>query len=697
MLSSKYLVFNLKKGWLVPLVAALPLLAEDFKINLKDPIFSHGVITTERGGIIESENFRVQAQKIEYTNKIENGLAVKKVTAEGDLLLEYGGHAFVGKRLEYDFVSRTGTVWDGRTSTDYWFLGGDTIDLQPEGSFLIENAFLTTVEGQDHWWEIRSSKIDISKNSQMKARSVRFNFFRTPLFWLPSLNMNLKWWKDTPVKYKFIWDQVLKQKISMRYQLYSTENFGLYGRFQYQFKYGPGGAIETDYRSPDGRTIFQTRNFGAYGKIMPQESGDKRFRLQGIFTTRSEDEKTHIHMTYDRLSDDKMAQDFKSDDFELDTQKRTILWASHYRENIFSRFSLQPRINNFQSINQQLPWVTTGIRPFQIGKSGILMENWFSAGYLDYVFAKGLGQVLPSTRAGRFETSNTFYRSFKPGPITWTPYAGAIGIFYTNSQENNTQTQAVASYGFSTKTELSRRYETVCHTIEPYFNYQGYSRPTSETDRHFIFSLDDGYAQQNRIRAGVRQLFYPTLKPQFFPTFAIDLYTYGFLGPTAFHRTFPKAYLQFELQRPSFLIRSNITYNMQEMLFDTANVRADWTVNSNLALTVEMRHRSRYDWRKADPSNFILDIERPISELLDSPLSDGRNTILTKVHLRFSPLWTAHFESHSGWGRRFEPGYNAFELKLSTIVTGQWRLEFGVSFDPGKKWQSITPSFKLTR
>jgi len=688
------------RNWLVAFTCALSFLAgeeQNFKVNLKDPVFTHGVVTTDQGGIIESENLRIQAQKLEYTNKTENGLAVQKVVAEGNILLEYGGQPFIGSKLEYDFVAKTGRLQDGRTSTDYWFLGGDEIELLADGSFLISNAFLTTVEGQDNWWELRSSQIDVSKKSELTANSIKFRFFKIPVFWLPSFKMNLKWWKDSPVRYKFIWDQVLKQKISMRYELYSTETFGLFGRLQYQFKYGPGAAIETDYHSLDGRTVFQTKNFGAFGKIIPQERGDKRYRLQGIFATHSKNENTHVHMTYDKLSDDKMAQDFKSDDFELDTQKRTIFWVTHYRENFFSRFNFQPRINYFQSINQQLPWATTSIRPFTFGNTGVIMENWFSAGYLDYVFARGINHKFPRTRAGRFETNNIMYRPIPTGPIVWTPSAGVIGIFYTNNQDHHSVGQGIFTYGMDVHTRLFQKFTHVKHVAEPYIRFQGYTNPTANNGQHFIFNLDDGYAHMNSLRAGLRQSFYSVKNPAILPDFSIDMYTYGYVGDTAFHRGVPKAYTQFEIARPSCLIRSTLVYNMQEGVFDRCNVLTNWTVSRDVAMSVEVRHRSRFDWRKADFDNFVMDVERPIEELLHSQLSDRRNTVLTKIHLILSPFWSAHIESHHGWNRIHEPPYNAFELKLRTIITGRWTVELGISYDPAKKWQSISPSFKLMR
>jgi hypothetical protein len=687
------------KRWPLILFLAFALHAEEqeLKINLKDPTFHQGIIATEAGGIIVGENLRIQARKMEYTNRVEEGVPTKKIIAEGDLLLEYAGRAFIGKKLEYDFVSKRGTVWDGRTSTEYWFLGGDTIELEPDGSFSITNAFITTVEGQNAWWELRSSSMGISDGDELSARGIRFKFFDFPVFWLPSFKMDLNWLKDSPIRYKFIWDQVLKQKVSMRYEVYSTELLKIFGRFDYQFKHGPGGAIETDYHTRDGRTLFLTKTYGAFNKIVPQERGDKRFRLQGLLTTHSKNEKTHVHLSYDRLSDDKMPQDFKSDDFEVNTQLRTILWATHYEDNFFSRFNLQPRINRFQSINQQLPYVTTGIRPFQLGSSGIISDNWFSAGYLDYVFGKALNQKLHSTHAGRLETNNFLYRPFSLGPVNFNPSVGAIGIFYTNNPEHQRAAQGILSYGCDASLLAQRSFTHVQHTLEPYLKFQGLTHPTSGLNHHFIFNLDDGYDTLNLLRAGVRQSFFSTKHPVFLPNFALDLYTYAYFGPTTFHQTVPKGYASFEIRRPSIFVRSTLAYNFQQQLWDCMNIRTDWTASEFFAFGVEFRHRSRFDWQKADHENFILDVARPISNLLHTPISDGRNTLLGRFFLRFSPTWTLHFESHHGWGRKNEPRYNEFTLKLATLLTGKWQLELGLSYDPAKKWEAIYPSIRLIK
>jgi hypothetical protein len=668
--------------------------AEDYNINLKDPVFSHGTISTDQGGIICNSQLRIQARHIEYTNRVENGTAIKKVLAEGDLLLEYNGRVFIGKKLEYDLINKTGTMTEGRTSTEYWFVGGDEIELLPDGSFWISNAYLTTVEGQNAWWELRSSKIDIDNKSLLSAKNIKIKFFDIPVFWFPSFKFDLNLVKDSPIRYKFIWDQVLKQKVSMRYELFSTETFDLFARLDYRLKRGPGAAIETDYHPLDGRTVFQTKNYGAYDKVVNDEHGRKRYRLQGLLTTHSANEKTKLYMSYDKLSDDKMPQDFKSDDFELNTQKRTILWATHHEKNYLARFQFQPKINYFQSINQQLPLVTTALRPFPLGHSGIIMDNWFSAGYLNYVYSKELSKFLSSSRAGRFESNNTLYRCFHWGPVNFTPSAGFIGIFYTNNPHDHPVGQALGNFGFDLNTTLYRTYPSFQHTLQPYLRYQGVTSPTSPNHNHFIFSIEDGYAHENLFRPGVYQAFYP-FSNSLLPDITLDIYSNVFVGATRFGRALPKIYTTCEFSYPTWHVATDVIYNLQEVLFDRTNIRSEWTVSEYAAFGLEFRHRSRFDWRKADHENFMVDIDRPLHELLHSPLSDGRNSLLSRFQFRFLPLWTCHIETHHGWGRKNERRYDSYEIKVSTLLTGKWQLQVGYKYTPSIKSEWVFPYIKL--
>jgi len=658
---------------------------QEFHVNLKEPTFSHGIISTNQGGVVTAKNVRIQAQRIEYINRIEEGKTVKRVTAEGDLMLEFNGSYFVGERLEYDFETHTGTLWEGKTFTDIWFVGGEKIALKEDGSYNIYNAYITTSESQANAWDVHAGAIKITKDKLLSAKNIQFRFIKIPFFWVPSFKSNLKMFKDPPIKYKLTWDKGLGPRVTLRYRVFSWNDIDLFFRFDYRWKLGPGAAVEGKYRSLDKRTVFLMKNYLAKDKEVPDENGKHRFRLQGLYETTTLNNKTHVHLLYDRISDDKMPSDFKSDDFEINTQKRTRLLITDKRDRVFSSFSLQPRINSFQSLDQELPLIKTSVHPFEIGASGILFENAFSGGYLDYVYTKDIQQFIPHRQAFRLETTNTLYRPFRTSTFTLTPYAGFIGIFYSQSTEHHPLGQAIFSYGATGKTHFCKSFTSYRHQVEPYFSYQGLTHPPGGTNRPFIFSIDDGFASLNKLRIGVKNLLFK--RPRFLPFLENDTYFYTFFHKDTFANAIPKAYTEFSWKRPFLHFHTGIGYNIEETLWDYTNFRGDFTVNEHFAFGLEFRHRSRFDWRKADRDSFILEVARPLSELLDSPESDGRDTILSKAFIRLTPNWTLNLQSHHGWGRRSEPNYNEILADLYTMITSFWQLRLSYRYLPNDPYR----------
>jgi hypothetical protein len=681
-----------------PLLAEeiLPPPAQEFEVNLKNPTFSNGVITTEEGGTVSAPNMKIQARKITYTNRIENGIAVQKIEAEGDLLMEYGERAFVGKKLEYNFITKTGSIWEAKTYVDVWFLGGERIDLAEDGTFLFYNAYITTCESQGGGWDIHAHSMTITKQHLLSAKNIQLRLGKLPIFWFPRVKANLNFMKDSPIRYKLKWDKGLGPRLSMRYRFFSWEEFKAYIRFDYRLTKGPGLALETDYRPLTQRTIFRTRSYGAYDKSWPDEKTNKRYRFQGLYQYSSPSGKSFVHAIYDKLSDDKMPGDFKSDDFEVNTQQRTRFFASHHEKQFLSSFSLQPKINRFQTINQELPYVTTNIHPFRLGKTGIIWDNFFNAGYLDYNFTGSLSDFVSSTQSARLETRNQVYRPFRLSKFTLTPNVGFVGIYYTDNPARRSVGQALFNYGGTASTYLFKSIGRYEHMLEPYATFTGLSRPSAGINDHFYFSIDDGLAKLKLLRVGLRNRFYNSRTACFLAPLTADIYTYGFFGDRTYNLTFPKTYLDLTWSQPSYALYGGVAWNQEENVLDYSNVRGLFTINADLAFTTEFRHRSKYDWRKVDHQNFILDATQTIPNLLRSPLSDRRNTLLFKLFGRIMPGFTFAVQSHHGWGRKKEPAYSEFKIEFFKMITCSWQLKFAYQYQINDPFQ-VTASINLVK
>ncbi|MES2199365.1 MAG: hypothetical protein V4489_04275 [Chlamydiota bacterium] len=656
-----------------------PVNKDTIEVHLKEPTFSEGVLVTDQGGVVTAEGIRIQARSITYTNKTEKGEKIIKIVAEGDLLFEYRGQFLTGTKLEYDFIKHTGSLSDGRTAYGIWFIGGDKVRLEEDGSFVLENAFVTTSENQNNTWDVQSKHISLSKEHVLSASNIRLNLAQIPVLWLPTFKSNLGFVADPPIRYKFLWDKGVGPRATIRYRVFSVEDFNLFTRLDYRLQKGFGAAIESEYYAKDKQTTFITRSYGAHDKVVYDEHGLKRYRLQGLLSHESTDDRTHVHLTYDKFSDLKMISDFPSSDFEINTQKRSRLLVTHREDTVFGSFDVSARLNRFESLNQKLPLAKAGIRPFAIGKSGILFENFVSAGYLDYVYARDLLHKYPTlheTHAARLETRNRLYRPFSIGPINCTPAVGVIGLFYNNNPNHTSIGQGVITYGGGINAPFYRRYEKARHTIEPYVDYLGLTRPKASLSEHYTFTIEDGLYQINSLRLGVRNILSFANRSIFSPNLSIDLYTYGFFQEKTFSKTFPKGYLSFAWNQPTYSCEGTSCWNRQESVLDFCNLLTKVTVSEDTAFIAEFRHRSRFDWRKADHENFLVDMARPIPELEASPLSDGRNTFLGRLQVRLSPKWNCQFSSHYGWGRSSEPSYHSFKVDTTTLVSSKWQLKF---------------------
>lgn len=675
---------------------------KEFTVNLKNPEYQGGVISTHQGGVIKSPEIRIQARHIIYIQKVEKGEEVHRVIAEGNLMLDSGGHTYVGRRLEYDFVTKTGVVYDGVTAIDLWFLGGEKIRLNSDRSFYLYNSFVTTSESQKADWKLHTHEVEITKKNYLYAKNVTFRFFETPILWLPTFKSNLKYFADSPVRYKVDWDTGLFPKLSMRYRVYSSEFLDLYFKLNVRASKGVGGAMETDYKSLDKRTKFRTRSYldhDAFYRDTQPDQPRTHYRMQGQYDAISENERATFHAHYDWLSDKNMQTDFGSEDFELNTTRQTALKIRTFQDWMIFGVNGKFRVNGFQGMKQELPESFWTPKPFVLGSSGIVSENRLNLAYLDYVSAKEIEPDVPDFSAARLSAHHTLCRSFSAGGFSLTPLVGIDGVFYGDSQQEKPAALGVLSYQLIADLTLKKNYHSFRHVLKPYLHYRGMTHPTISPNTPYIFSIQDGFNRLNVIQSGVRNLFYFKNKLLFEPNIIADLSSFIFLGDETFQKAVPKARGTFIWNFPSWKLSSKLGWNIEKQVLDYANIGLAWTINEQFAFKTEFRHRSRFDWRKGDPDNFVMEITRPISELLHSPLSDGRNTLLTRLQMQLAPQWTVRFDSHIGWGRGGEPNYNEARVELITLISTSWclRLIFVHSPAPHKKNDRFTFGMSLVK
>lgn len=654
-------------------------------IDLRNPIYKNGVLYTSEGGVVQGKDLRIQAREIEYTKKKEEGKEIHRIEAEGNLMIQYKGKVFTGEELHYDFIENRGVVYEGKTFSSLWYVKGEKIELYPDGSYEVENASITASENKESSWDLYASKINALGHDLFIGKNIQFRLFQVPTFWLPYLKLNLKKSGQDPIiRYTVNWDKKQGPRAAIRCQLYSWRDFSLFGRVEYRWSTGWGGAIETEYFPPESKTSFVTRNYVGTDRLETAPNKQFRFRLQGAHYWSNQSGKTHTTLMWDKYSDVRMPSDFPSEDFEVGTPKQTLFSLRHQEPFLKLNFKARPRINSFESIKEDFSTLYLQMLPRQLGSSGVLCFSHMKASYLDFAYSDQLASAPPlepphDYRSGRIELQEHLQRPFYFGPLTINPHVGGIEIFYTNSPSKQPKTLATLTYGIDVSARGHRNYEHSSHTLIPYAKFLAFTKPTTEPQERYIFSFQDGYYQLHQIHAGVRNLIFPHRNPNKGPLFSSDLYANAFFAESTIPQCIPRLYLLLKWRFASWDLSWHNAWNFRNHVLDFSNARTRVTVNENVALTFEFRYRSRYDWRKADHENFFLDVARSESELLASPLSDRRITLLADLFIRFSPLWECHIQSHSGFYRLNERPYNEFKIDLFTWVASSLKLRISYS------------------
>ncbi|EKE07757.1 MAG: hypothetical protein ACD_17C00531G0002, partial [uncultured bacterium] len=557
-------------------------------------------------------------------------------------------------------------------------------------------------ESKKSTWDLRASRVHVVKNDFFHAQQVRLRLFGLPTLWLPSFKVHLKKFKEPIFRYYVNWNK--GPLVGFRYQLYSWKDLALYGRLEYRWKKGWGGAVESKYCPENTLTTFMTRNYIGTNRLFNAEDAAFRYRIQGALHSESKSAKTHTTLTWDKYSDVRMPGDFHSEDFELNTALKTILYIHHMEENFITSLKVQPRANPFESMKQELPTGFLHVHPTEIKKTGILSTGFLRASYLDFDYSDELTSSLADFQSPRIEAYEKLFRPLRFKGMTVTPYISARAIFYGTSPTHQPKWLGVLGYGAKAQMLGIKEYDTYKHLIEPYLEYEALARPTVGPDAHYIFSIQDGYQKIQQIEAGVRHLFFSQKQPCKEPNFTASFYANAFFHDPVLPQMIPKIYLLLAWKLPSLDLFLQNCYNVHNQVWDVSNSHLKWTVNENIALNLEARYRSKYDWRKSDHENFILDVTRPENELLDSPLSDRRITLLSNLFIRLNPFWELKFESHHGFYRLYKnhivgQSYNEFQIHLYTYFSSAWKLHFYYGytlhnhFDWGLNIQMVKKTF----
>jgi len=662
-------------------LVSAPLFSEDapeqkMQVNLIEPSFHDGTLSTTKGGTIKGENMFLQGRKISYIRKQDpNGKPVHKIIAEGDLFFLFKGRAYTGEKIEIDVDTRTSVIQNGCTSMEPWYVGGKSIDLNADGSGIIHDGYMTTSENEKSDWTVTSPEVKLSKGSKIKAKNVQFLFIRLPFLWLPSYSTDLKHSSSSPIKYRFRWGGGLKANAGLSYEIHKSSNWKtelLADANVKKIKGGLGGGFITRYLNPNKKEKLELFNYMAHD-LTTKEEGHPwlRYRFRGEYDNKLASDQIDLRVTYDKLSDQDMKSDYMN---QIPSSTRiydTQATLRHMNPNWITSLNTKIRANHFQTTKEELPLFQFNARPLVLGKSDIILANTFNAGYLDFKYANNSRHVR-DYHSSRIELSQKLYRQNILGPFSITPEVGYTAIAYNNSPQHVSRNLVIGKVGCECHTSFIRN-NTV---LEPYANYEYYTTPTVEPHHHYLFDLNDGWHRLNQLRFGLKNFVtMPAADSAFLRKFSTDLYARAFFNTPTINRTIPRIYLDTNFKATSstnYYIRS--AWDLERKRIDHMNIGGEFTINEDAAFMVEYRTRSHYAWRKLDQENFFVDTFHSESRLRHSQLSDRRDAVLLSTFLRLHPHLSLQLRTVQGFNRPGQRSYSAYDIDIITLIRGALRL-----------------------
>lgn len=628
--------------------------SQELEIYLEDPVFKDGVLLTKDGGRLAGKGVYLQADKIEYLKKDETGAKAEILKASGNILFIYHDHVMTGDSIEYNFLSEFGTVTNGVMFNDPWFVGGETIELHPEGQVRIIDAYATMGSQREDSWEMQSRLLDFIGNDIVHAQDVTFQFIKIPFFWLPSARITSNGFLDS-LSYRLRLNGLQGTSLTVSYPLYESEIFRAKSYISYNFKRGPGFGLDTRLQDRNKQRQFKTTNYFAKDISRTDKDRTNRYRFYGRYKDQLTHPCFHLEATYDRVSDSDLASDYEF--LSIDHHYTEKTRAAIYYANPWSKARLQStlRINDFETIKQELPSLTWNVYPIPIGPTSLLFQNRARIEYLDQQFAS------TAINASDFHSSRIILQPELFYPIqscgfTITPSIGANIRHYSNSPMDGSKGAAQGIAKLDLSTRFIGTHGDVSHLMEPYINYT-FSTPTnSSPDERYVFDYLDGFSRDHSLTYGLRNSWNNSSKPCQTNWVTAHIYAHQFINKNDDLQSIPWIFGKFSWKSSlSTLQKLHTGWDIDRSKLLFLNARSEATLSRDLAIAGEFRTRSPHYWRKLNHRNYTLETYRSTTDLLSS-LSDHRNIFLLDLFYRLNSFVNIQLSARSGRDK------NSFDL-----------------------------------
>lgn len=429
------------------------------------------------------------------------------------------GHVYVqsdqdileGEKVSFNIVSRTGMVDDGKMfiAQNHFYIKGERIEKKSEATYRLENATVTSCDGDAPDWRIAGSELDLTVDGYGVLKNFRFLARDLPLLYLPYLIFPAKTTRQSGLLFPMFTYSSDKNGLDIQVPFYwaisESADATFYQRYMSQrgfkegveFRYYPSaetsGTLYADFLN-DHKNVKET--VGSISRDWQESRNRWSFYLNHETTFSSG---FSIRSDIRRVSDHWYFKDFSSSNYYLDnysasgtelfrritffgdeslgsldsTVRLTKDW-SLYNLTALARYTDDLSLQTNDATLQKYPEVIlTGFRQPLFG-SPLQLE--FTSGY-NY-FYRQTGQ-----KGHLWDISPTLYLPQKLGPyVQMVPQAGFRGNVWDRTDNLDSRDKygdrEVFQTGATLLTEVSRVFDVgaagidkIRHAIRPELTY----------------------------------------------------------------------------------------------------------------------------------------------------------------------------------------------------------------------------------
>ncbi len=425
---------------------------------------AEGNVTVQRAGIV---------LRADYIRFDKDALTI---TASGNVVITGGEDTFTGSRIDLDLANETGVLSDGYLylRENNFHIRGKRIEKTGENTYEVENAVITTCDGEDPDWRIQGKYLKVTlegygviKNATMKAKEI-------PVLYLPYMIFPAKTQRQTGLllpefgasnRWGYFINQPLFWAISdnsdatLYYHFMSERGHKLGAEYRYYLSPSNGGAWMFDYlndRKIDDGTGDSSEKWG-YPDDDYLRPNEDRYWFRG----------GHYHaaplgvtgrLEFDVVSDQDYLNEFKegysgyddtasyfNDTFarQLDDYLDSVRLNRYNLRRPWSKYSLNVDFRWYDDvINRRfdLPKDTTQRLPF-IGFDAVKQRVLTTPVYYDLISSYNYFYRQDGDNGHRVDLFPRAYLPFSLGKILHIePSAGLRGTFWSVEPETDSGT-----------------------------------------------------------------------------------------------------------------------------------------------------------------------------------------------------------------------------------------------------------------